>query len=86
MNAMPNIIEQRVDASGIYIKASDGREITLTKQQIRNMTRKISPKAAQVARVKQEIEDFLGAEQVPIAVMDFDFDQSDGTPLSLVMS
>lgn len=63
---MPNITEQRVDASGIYIQASDGREITLTKGQIRAMHVTAGTKAAGKQSIMQRIEDALGVEQVPI--------------------
>ena len=81
---MPNIRSQIVNSSSIHIVASDGRSITLTKQKIRNLTRRDLPdKAAAIAHVKREIQDALGAEQVPVSLLEFDFDESDGTPLRL---
>lgn len=81
---MPNIREQRVDLNGIYIKASDGREITLTRGQIHALTNPHLPDKA-VARMKvmQAIENALGAEQVPVDLIEFDFDESDGRPIRL---
>lgn len=76
-----------MDANGIYIKASDGREITLTKGQIRALTLPHLPDKA-VARMKvmQAIENALGAEQVPVGLIEFDFDEADGRPLKLEIS
>lgn len=70
---MPNIREQRVDADGIYIVASDGRTFSLTRAEaiahFKSETgTRAKKRAATIQWVKQSIETALGAEQVPMLI------------------
>lgn len=70
---MPNIREQRIDADGIYIVASDGRTFSLTRAEamahFRGQTgTRAKKRAATIDWVKQSIESALGAEQVPMRI------------------
>lgn len=68
---MPNIREQRIDANGIYIVASDGRTFSLTREDavahFKSQTgTRAKKRTATIQWVKQSIETALGAEQVPM--------------------
>lgn len=65
---MPNIREQRIDANGIYIVASDGRSIELTVADIKRLTRGARSKAEGQLAIARAIENALGPEQVPARV------------------
>lgn len=99
---MPNIRQQIVgplgdktpsalpgDDIGIYIMASDGREITLTKRQIQTAYQlttgnRNARRAATIQWVKDQIVAALGQEQVGASLLDVDFDEADGSPSRLV--
>lgn len=79
---MPNIRSQRVSKDEIYIQASDGREVTITRDEIQTYYatqtsgNAASRKAATIARFKSVIETALGPEQVPTVIQEMDFDQA----------
>lgn len=85
---MPNIRSQRIDANGIEIVASDGRTFSVTRAQIRNFFQaqtgtRAEKRAATIDRLKDEIRDALGANQINRASLSLDFDDADGTPTAL---
>lgn len=99
---MPNIRQQIVgplgdksilsgllgDDVGIYILASDGREVTVTKRMLRERflleTGTVSERKAKVlAWLKQQIVDALGDEQIGFGRIESDFNEEDGTPSQL---
>lgn len=80
---MPNLRSQSITPDGIDLVASDGRSITLTRAQvIAHFQTETGSKpvkiAATIAWVKAQIEAALGPEQVPQALIDFDFDDVAG--------
>lgn len=98
---MPNIREQRVgplgdkapsalpgDQVGIYIKASNGAEVVITKRMIRQHFQDETGNAAQKKQrtkvwVRDQIVTALGASQIDPAGITHDFDEADGTPTGL---
>lgn len=79
---MASIRQQRVSKDEIYIQASDGREITITRNDIQNFYsaqtgNAAARRAATITEFKTRIQTALGAEQVPIGVMVLDFNQAD---------
>jgi hypothetical protein len=87
---MPNVRAQHLDADGLYIQASNGAEITLTRQQIRdNFLSQTGSAAARKQKtidwIKAQIEAAMGEDQVGIALIDFDFDTADGRPRDLTL-
>lgn len=88
---MPNIRSQRITDDEIYIQASDGREWTMTRAGVQTIYQAQTGNAAArrqktLDAVKLSAETALGAEQVPVAVIDFDFDTAAGklTKLAIV--
>lgn len=80
---MPNLRSQSIDANGLSLVASDGRSFTLTRAEViahfQGLTgSKPSRIAATIQWVKDSIEAALGPEQVPQALIDFDFDDVAG--------
>jgi len=81
--ANANVVEQRINRNGIYIRVPYGREITITREEIlaaflqngRDSTRTI---------IRQRIESEIGAELLPEHLIDIEFDD-DGTPTELTI-
>jgi hypothetical protein len=76
------------DDVGIYIQASDGREVTVTKRKLRERYlletgTRLERRAKVIAWLKGQIVAALGAEQVVEEMVEADFDEGDGTPLKL---
>lgn len=74
---------QYVGAEGLHITASDGRSITLTRQQIlANYQSQTGNAAARKAKcidwAKQQIVAAIGAEQLDALLIDLDFNTVDG--------
>ena len=85
---MPNIRSQRVYTDGgpqaLEIVASDGRTFTLTKAQVQTFYQGTSGNAASrraqtITFIKNGIVTALGAEQVSLAELDYDFDIATGS-------
>ncbi len=73
---------------GVYLWASDGREVLVTRAQLRQQFLaatggRAQRRAAAAGWLKQQAVAALGAEQLDAAAMAFDFDDSDGTPTQL---
>lgn len=85
-----NIREQRVDENGIYIKASNGKEITIKStdmmgwyndERLNNpLATKAENKSKAEDKVKQRIVEALGAEQIDINTLNFDYNPDTGKP------
>jgi hypothetical protein len=84
---MPNVRSQRVynDGSGMALEivASDGRTFTLTKAEVQTFWQSTTGNAASrrsqvITWLKNEIVTALGAEQIDILDLDYDFDTADG--------
>lgn len=80
---MPNIRSQRVDDNGLEIVASDGRVFSVTKSQVRAFYLSTSGNAASrrnqtITWLKNGIVAALGADQVDILGLDYDFSTADG--------
>ncbi len=76
---------------GLHLTASDGRSVTLTRAQVvaffqAQTGTRAAKRAATIAWVKTTIRDALGAEQVDVASIAADFDDTDGTPTQLEVS
>ncbi len=99
---MPNIVSQIVgplDAIGgafvgrvgLYIKASNGHSIALTRAQIlahfasETGTRAVK-RAATIAWVKQQIQAALGDDMIDATNITQDFDDTEGTPTDLTIT
>jgi hypothetical protein len=100
---VPNLREQRVgplgdkapsnlpgDQVGLYLKASDGREVVITRRQVRQQFQSETGTVAQrklATRqwVRQTIVAALGVSQIAAADIDHDFDEADGTPTGLTV-
>jgi hypothetical protein len=81
---MPNVRSQRIDATGLEIVASDGRVYTLTKAEViaffQSTTGSAASRRAQViTSIKEGIVTTLGAEQIDILDLDYDFNPADGS-------
>jgi len=80
---MPNVIAQEVTANRLWIKASNGREVEITKAQIQAFYNTTSGNAASrrtqvIAWVKQQIETALGAALIPQASIDWGVTDANG--------
>lgn len=79
------------DDVGIYIQASNGQTVTVTKRQM--LARYAIETGSRAQRrtktmnwLRQQIVDALGAAQISLASLITDFDENDGTPTSLEVS
>lgn len=80
---MPNIRSQSLTLDGLPIVASDGRSVSITRADvIAHFQTEKGGRAARIQAtidwVKAQIEAALGPEQVPAALVDFDFDDIQG--------
>lgn len=76
------------DDIGVYIMASDGRTVTLTKREIQTKYATLTGnrnarRAALIVWGKQQIVAALGEAQIDLTGIAFDFDETDGTPTGL---
>lgn len=85
---MPNIRSQSIGSNGIQIIASDGRTFSVTRLDIRNNF--LSQTGTLLQRIvktrlwlRESIRDSLGVEQIDPTRINFDFDNTDGTPTQL---
>jgi hypothetical protein len=80
---MPNLRSQSITADGIELVASDGRSFVMTRAEVlAHFQAEKGARAARIAAtidwVKASITAALGPEQVPQALIDFDFDDVQG--------
>jgi hypothetical protein len=88
---VPNILGQRIDNTGIWVKGSNGNEINLTKADIRaryllETGSAAARKAKTIAWIQTQIETAIGDHLVPAANVRVDFRDSDGEPLDLELT
>ena len=88
---MPNIRSQALTANGLTIVASNGRSITVTKEDIRARFLIETGTNAQrqtktITWFKSQIETALGAEQVPTAAITADVNTATGSPTNFEVS
>lgn len=101
---MPNLVESRVgplgdkapsalpsEQSGLYLRASDGREFLLTRRQVRQQfltaDGTVTERRQTVRQwIRGQLVATLGAEQADPAGISADFDENDGTPTQLEVS
>lgn len=86
---MPNIVDQRVDENGIYIKVGTGAEVTITTAEIlANYQSQIGtvPARRLLTRewIKDRIDHYCGADQIGYTNIDVDFDENTGIPTLLI--
>ena len=79
---------QKLDATGIEMTASNGKTFTMTAAQVRARflieTGTVAQRGVKtITWLKQEIVNALGADQIDLAGLDFDFDRATGRPLKL---
>ena len=80
---MPNVRAQRLTKDELYIMASDGREVTITRAQALAKYQSLSGTkavrlAATVQWIKGQIVVALGVEQVGVDLIDCGFDNLQG--------
>ncbi len=86
---MPNIVASEVTTAHVYVKASDGSQVQISKETIFNLHNNMAQvdldqtRAQVCATVCQMISDSLGASQVLPDQITFDYDQDTGSPTSL---
>lgn len=76
------------DDVGIWMQASNGNEVVVTKRQLRSQFQaatgsRAAKRAAAIAWLKQTLRDGLGADMIDVANIATDFDDTDGTPTQL---
>jgi hypothetical protein len=76
---VPNIRSQEVTNNSLTIVASDGRTFTVTKAEIQTFAaaqggNAAARKAATIAWVLANMQTAIGAEQIPSALVTFDYD------------
>lgn len=85
---MPNIVEQRMDSSGVYLRGANGKEVTITTTQI------LDHYDLEIGTMQQKILGTrewarngivfdLGEDMVSLEEIDFDFDPATGVPTLL---
>ena len=78
---MPNIISQRITDKEIYIKATNGKEITISRPQLAtHFLTEIgsvdSKKTQTIDWMKSEIQKALGAEMIDTGSIEIDMDST----------
>jgi hypothetical protein len=79
---LAEIVAQRVSKDEIYIRAGDGKDVTITRTQIQGFYaaqtgNAAARKSATVAEFKQRIATALGVAQIAIGNIVLDFNPSD---------
>lgn len=87
---MANIVEQRVDSDGIYVKVGDGRDVTITTQNILdhyNTEPGTVPEKRLKTRewIKDRITQICGTENIGYQEIDVDFNEATGEPTNLTV-
>lgn len=77
-----------IGAVGLHVTASNGNRVTILRAQIlAHFVAEVGTLFQRIVAtrlwIRQQIEDALGADQVPAASVTADFDTSDGTPTLL---
>jgi hypothetical protein len=85
---MPNIVEQRIDSTGIYLRASSGADVTVTQQQILDhYTDTAGTEQQRILDTREWVRSgvsfALGEDQVDTTEIDFDFNPANGEPTLL---
>lgn len=88
---MPNVIAMRIDANGVYLKASNGVQGTLTPQHVRDYYAQTTGTPQErrqqtLALIRQAIVARFGAEMIRNADIDIDVDEIVGTWRRIALS